>query len=333
MSSFAPFSLLYPQQETLVPTQSPVNGPALFNRLLSTTSRQTLGQLGASPHVFGYTQMPLREGYLYQIQQGTTSTLGVLCQLNNATPLTTHEETLVRRVDYFAHYLQEVRLQAEPVVVMHDHEEAHQFFQTWVQQRPPDCIRVLGDTHHRLWALDEATMQNVSAFFDSSTPLHLADGHHRYASFKKAQQQQQWRGGLFSFLVHHSDLTCASFDWGLPHLPEKTLAALRQRPQSKAVAPNISFRGDEWTLAFDCPNDQNPARYITENLLDNQATDWEYFPPDAAADPRAVDVMISFRPLRYAEITATALAGEVLPPKSTYFTPKLPCGLFLLPMG
>lgn len=53
----------------------------------------------------------------------------------------------------------------------------------------------------------------------------------------------------------------------------------------------------------------------------------------ALVDAGACDAAVILAPLSIEEMTAVAAAGEVLPPKSTYFYPKIPTGLVLNPLG
>ena len=50
-------------------------------------------------------------------------------------------------------------------------------------------------------------------------------------------------------------------------------------------------------------------------------------------DAGACDAAVILAPLSVEEMAAVAAAGEVLPPKSTYFYPKIPTGLALNPLG
>ena len=52
----------------------------------------------------------------------------------------------------------------------------------------------------------------------------------------------------------------------------------------------------------------------------------------AAVDAGEAEVAVLMRPTRIEDVFAVAQRGETMPQKSTYFYPKLVCGLLFLPL-
>lgn len=336
MNVIAPLDLLRPTEATHTAGDPSVFGPQLFTRLLHRDNTpEKLRQLLARPSAFGYEKAS-KSLYIYQINTPRQKTLGILCQLSDTSKVTTHEQVLPQRVSIFARYLAHSKLQAEPIVVAHENKQLHESIVHYCIEEPKTHTYKIGDNHYSLWKVKEAFGKYIVRETEHEKYLHLMDGHHRLASFLQAKQAHLWSSGVLSFLVFQKALHCEAFSWGLSHTPkewDKQLSAMHlKRNQSADIF--VNYKQKQYHIS--CPKSYNPASYIVDVLLQTEPPSRDaitYFPPHTKLiDNETYPGFITFRPLRWEEIKTAAINQKNLPPKSTYFTPKLPCGLFLYPI-
>jgi uncharacterized protein (DUF1015 family) len=224
-----------------------------------------------------------------------------------------------------------------------------------------------GSVAHRWEVVDEpgriAAIREAVARDD----VLIADGHHRYGVARRVLEDHSSRlPGADHTLAFISDLTedqlsvaaihrvysgvaadglrAALID-GYRPTTGGTLAAASQaanlpsqiaeREQPCLITPGGNV---EWLEArpesLDCVRDLDGARL--EHLLAEVAHEVHYLhdPVEAAelvlTGRRSAAVLI--RPVGIAEITRTGRTGELMPPKSTFFSPKLPTGAVLRPL-
>jgi uncharacterized protein (DUF1015 family) len=189
----------------------------------------------------------------------------------------------------------------------------------------------------KLWRLFE-TDAIVDAFADRQ--LMIADGHHRYETTVEYAQSggSPWLmvvlvsttdPGLTIFPTHR---TAARFDARNSLLledgndPRATLESLpRDRPAAVvytrdrvAVAEGQPGQLDTQLVEALVPGDVGYTAYVDEAI--------------AAVDEGRAEAAFLLRPTRIEDVFAVAKRGEVLPPKTTYFYPKLLSGLLFHPL-
>jgi uncharacterized protein (DUF1015 family) len=200
---------------------------------------------------------------------------------------------------------------------------------------PPERAPDLAVAGTRLWRLAE-----VEAITDAfaETQLLIADGHHRYETAVEFAR----RGGspwLLALLVSTSDP-------GLMILPTHRIAgrfeasnslllvesgpaeALERLPAGRAACV-VYARG----RTFIAENGSQPDTVFVESL---GPADVRYTPDleeaVAAVDEGTAEAAFLVRPTRIEQVFEVARRGQVMPPKSTYFYPKLLSGLLFNPL-
>jgi uncharacterized protein (DUF1015 family) len=189
----------------------------------------------------------------------------------------------------------------------------------------------------KLWRLFE-TDAIVDAFADRQ--LMIADGHHRYETTVEYAQSggSPW---LMVVLVSTSDpgltifpthRTAAQFDARnsllledgkdpravLESLPRDRPAAVVYTRDRVAVAEGQPGQLDTQLVEALVPGDVGYTAYVDEAI--------------AAVDEGRAEAAFLLRPTRIEDVFAVARRGEVLPPKTTYFYPKLLSGLLFHPL-
>jgi uncharacterized protein (DUF1015 family) len=225
------------------------------------------------------------------------------------------------------------------------------------------------EVHHTIWAAGEADTRQIVELFAQVPALYIADGHHRAASAARTRGELRQRGdegdaGTFiavafpdremQILPYHRtvrDLAGRS--------PQQFLAELRQqfhvtdgpaRPRRKGeVAMYLDGQWYALDLSAAPPADDSRASSLDVALLQQHVLEKLLKIGDVRSDKRidfiggargtgaleaAVNsgraaVAFSMFPVTVDDLMAISDSGGIMPPKSTWFEPKLRDGLLV----
>ena len=194
----------------------------------------------------------------------------------------------------------------------------------------------------RLWRADPA---GVAEFF-AGRELLIADGHHRYETTLAFHREQGTpeSARVLAVLVSTADPGLAIFpthrvfagrtDVGPPAAAYtlavgEALQRLDAAPHDHAAA--VAYRDGRAALEL------GGAGELDVELVERYGHDGIGYTPDwrdavARVDRGDADVAFLLRATRIEDVFARARRGDVLPPKTTYFFPKLVSGLLFLPL-
>ena len=249
-----------------------------------------------------------------------------------------------------------------------------------VAQRSPDATAELDGVGIRLWGV-RAGGGDLSRFPLPSSPLYIADGHHRYETACAYAGENPAADRVLAFVVSAADpglvvLPTHRLIYGSGRRPDAMLALWRpwfdvaRVPAGVDPVAHLAELGRDRTACLVA----SPDGAVLGLALKPDARLEEVPPPDlgASAAVRALDVArvealvvkpilladtstptlrytadprealasvrgggasaaVLLNPTRVEQVFAVADAGDVMPPKSTYFTPKVPSGLVLRP--
>ena len=166
--------------------------------------------------------------YLYQMQKGATIFTGLFCAASVADyregRIKKHEHTLQRREALFAHYLETVKFNAEPVLMTYaDDETIAATLKNEMANEPTFFFTTKDKIKHRLWTIsDTKTITTITSAFDKINALYIADGHHRSASSsllaEMAEKGNQNHTGkepynyFMSYLIPESEIRIYEFN-------------------------------------------------------------------------------------------------------------------------
>ncbi|XOD66608.1 MAG: DUF1015 domain-containing protein [Flavobacteriales bacterium Tduv] len=104
-----------------------------------------------------------------------------------------HEETLEQRKQLFANYLEEVRFQAEPVLLLYDEDpELYEIMEQKMSHTPMLRFTTDEGIQHKLWRIDAPPYQKrIREIFERMGKLYIADGHHRIGSVALYAQRKE----------------------------------------------------------------------------------------------------------------------------------------------
>lgn len=229
-------------------------------------------------------------------------------------------------------------------------------------------LRTADGVEHRLWVVPAELGARISGLFRDVPALYVADGHHRSAAASRVHAARRGKpgdhGAFLAVVFPHDQMQILAYNRLLRdpqgRSPEELLAVLGkvmdvepasdprpERPLSFGV-----YAGGRWYRAHVRPGTY-PASDPVASLDCSIAQDQILAPIFGIADPRtskSVDFVGGIRgagelerrvkeegwsmalhlyPTRIEQLISVSDAGQLMPPKSTWFEPKLRSGLFV----
>ncbi len=126
--------------------------------------------------------------YLYQITKRSFKTLGFFCACSildyQKDVIKKHEDTIQRREQLFANYLDTVGFNAEPVLMTYaDDESIKNILKNEAEKEPEYNFTTRDKVNHKLWKIaSKDIIEKLKTAFHDLDALYIADGHHRSAS-------------------------------------------------------------------------------------------------------------------------------------------------------
>ncbi len=166
--------------------------------------------------------------YIYEIIKNETQCSGIFCATsvqdyrNNR--IKKHENTIESREQLFAHYLETVKFNAEPVLMTYpDHPTIARIIQHTKKEDPLHHFTTPDKTSHRLWKISNGkTIKEITDAFANIDSLYIADGHHRSASSELLAQWCEKRNDkhngkeaynyFMSYLIPESEIRIYEFN-------------------------------------------------------------------------------------------------------------------------
>jgi uncharacterized protein (DUF1015 family) len=231
-----------------------------------------------------------------------------------------------------------------------------------VDLRTPDAVE------HRLWVVPPAIGERIEGHFRAVPELYVADGHHRSAAASRVHARRRGQPGehgvFLAVVFPHDQMQILAYNRLVRdprgRSPEELQAALAEvlelhpasdpRPHHP-LAYGI-YLGGRWLHAHARQgtfHGVDPVASLDVSILQDQVLE----PVFGIADPRTskdVDFVGGIRgpeelerrvkeegwsmavhlfPTRIEQLLAVSDAGKLMPPKSTWFEPKLRSGLFV----
>jgi uncharacterized protein (DUF1015 family) len=280
-----------------------------------------------------------------------------------------HEKTRKDKEDDRTRHMVELRAQTGPVFLTYPASGDVDGLVGAVTARAPLADFEAPDlVRHSLWRVSGQECDGLVAAFGRIPRLYIADGHHRAASAARARSVLAGRGPageadtFLAVAFPDNQVQILAYNRLVRDLggkrPGEVLEALRatNRVEPGPAAPvrkgevSMLLAGQWYTLVLDQPRDPgSPADALDVSLLHQQVL----APVLGVGDPRTdtrIDfvggargtsaleravgggtaaVAFSMYPVGVADLMAIADAGGIMPPKSTWFEPKLRDGLLI----
>jgi uncharacterized protein (DUF1015 family) len=250
-----------------------------------------------------------------------------------------HEDTFSEPKRTRLELLRATRTKSSPIFLLHHGSSPRPEGEALLQAE-------LDGVTSRLWRVeDPEAIAGLLAHVEG--PLLVADGHHRYETALRYHEEEgtEETAHVLSVLVSKDDEGLEIFpthrvaSGPVPELDGRfrrtELAGAAEAGAALAAVPRghgafVLLRPGSATLF------EGTEHVLDAALVDSLALEGVVYTPSAAEAERAVaggaaTAAFLVRPPTVDEVEAFARAGERMPPKSTYFFPKLTSGLLLSP--
>lgn len=284
-----------------------------------------------------------------------------------------HEKTRADKEDDRTRHIDALHAHDEPVFLAYRARPAIDALVAAITALPPDTDLTTDDgIRHTVWLPTEAQSDALAAHFAEVPALYVADGHHRSAASSRVHAERRGTPGehdrFLAVLFPDEQLKILAYHRLVRdragRSPEALLAALMEvcaiEPAATAEPPAPRsmgfFVGGRWYLGTVRPglwDAADPVASLDAALCQELILDRVF----GITDPRRDDhvdfvggirgtgelerrvreegwsLAIAMHPTSIAELLAVSDAGRLMPPKSTWFEPKLRSGLFVHLMG
>jgi uncharacterized protein (DUF1015 family) len=278
-----------------------------------------------------------------------------------------HELTRPDKEDDRTRHILTQQAHAEPVMMTYkDDEHARKLINKTVQKDPLFHFEASDGVIHKIWKTKNT--KRFVEVFEEIPNLYIADGHHRCKSASRAAKQKRKENpehtgneeyNFFPAVVFPmSNMNILAYNRVVHSIPDNFLNTLREKFNLTAgAAPkpvekgNISiFISGKW-YGMKLPIDENPTS--VEKLDVHRLQEFFLSPLLDITDPRRdenisfvggirgteeleklvnnnkADLAISMYPTSIEELVEVSDEGLLMPPKSTWFEPKLRSGLLV----
>jgi uncharacterized protein (DUF1015 family) len=279
-----------------------------------------------------------------------------------------HEKTRPDKEDDRARHIAELEAHDEPVFLAFPaHAAVDASIAQVMDAGPPVYDFEAQNVRHRLWIVEANASRTLSAVFAENVPaMYVADGHHRSAAAARVHADRKGDGAEHDvFLVvafPHDRLQILPYnrvvraegksaDDILGALRKKMDVVATDRPEPEVPGSFGVYAGGRWYRATAMPGSFDAADPVAS--LDCQICQDQILGPIfGIVDPRrdqridfvggihgpaelarrvdagGATAAIQLYPTQMEQVMAVSDAGLTMPPKSTWFEPKLRSGLF-----
>ncbi len=275
-----------------------------------------------------------------------------------------HENTRPDKEDDRTKHLIAQKAHAEPVMMtFKSNEELQQVIEQTTSAEPIFNLVDDQNVEHRIWKMESDPSKSVSTLFEEIPHLYIADGHHRCASASRAAKEvdlAEFPEAAFfpAVLFPINEVQILAYNRIIYHLPDSFFSTLNasfdlkpsQNPEpSQSGTVCLYLDGGWYSLELpaskktDVASQLDVARlqeFILEPLLgiSDQRTDKNISfvggihgteKLEKLVDGKLADMAISLYPTSIHELVNVSDAGQLMPPKSTWFEPKLKSGFLI----
>jgi uncharacterized protein (DUF1015 family) len=307
--------------------------------------------------------------YLYKLRMGAHEQTGLAgcwtLDEYERDVIKKHEKTRRDKEDDRTRHTIALKAQTGPVFLTYRAVPEIDAISSRVMASPPLFdFEAVDRVRHTLWKTNDGDATALVTAFARIPALYIADGHHRAASADRTRRELRDTGDSTTFLgvaFPHDQVQILPYNRLVRTLgsatPEQFDQAVRERFEVSAGAASPARRGDiamyfrgQWaTLRPRVPAVGDAIRSLDVSVLQEQllapilgitdiTTDKRIdfvggargtAALEAAVDSGAATLAFSLFPVGVQDLMAVSDAGAIMPPKSTWFEPKLRDGLLI----
>lgn len=286
---------------------------------------------------------------------------GVDVEAYHTKQIKTHEEVHPDRLELLTRHFEVVGAQSSPIALGHRYSTVvADAIDRSCQANPTLEVENYG-LHQRVWPISDVDADLIMDDL-ASEPFYVIDGHHRIGTAARYMSRNTNPAGRWAHtalfasdqlnnLAYHrvlNNMDCDTFCGAIAHLDQRRSTDL---PSHQGADELLFHTGEEWILVT-LPivlSEADPLAHLDPVVLQRQVLDplfgfnesdnrVSYRPGEdplveVAEATRGEGILCAMRPVSIPDLLAVADAGINMPPKSTYFSPKVRSGLFLRPMS
>ena len=282
----------------------------------------------------------------------------------------THENVKPERAALLGHHLEVVGATSSPIALTHEPDPELRRLLAGTTARTADVDLVVEDVHHLIWTLDADESARVTDLL-ADARVYVTDGHHRSAAAlagRDAHPDDAAFSRTLAVLFPADELRVEAFhrrasDVELRGIDDlrtslETVGAVYPAADADHAAPHARgeigvYHHGEWTKLVLDPQERPSA--LTSLDVERLRRDVighvlgiDELAPDSGVDyvpgPSGIDELVArcdadgklgfvVYPTDIHDLMAVAAAGDLMPPKSSYFAPKPRSGVFLRVLG
>ena len=290
--------------------------------------------------------------YYYKISNPTKQIVGFIGSLSTHdffnNNVTMHEQTYSKRVQHMTNYIKTVKIQAEPVIVIHESPLPVTLILNKIENKKCSVDFEFENTKHQLWRLNETQNEILNTWSQKQNYFHLADGHHRSECMINLSKDIKADLPISTFLVHQNQISLDSFVWFSKNNMDNSiqlklvdrlieLGAIKFLNKSESVIDfslivkiNNSFYG----LMIQESKDETIPHYINNFILKgfNEIQNTLEYRPNLShlkISKTTLSESLAFymKPISKQSLFDNAKNKIFLPAKSTYISPKMLTGM------
>ena len=280
-----------------------------------------------------------------------------------------HEKTRADKEDDRTRHIDEMGAHDEPVFLTYRAAKAIDGQVAEVMRASPEYDLTTQDgVEHRLWVAGAEASRRIAELFQAVPAIYVADGHHRSAAASRVHAMRKGKMGehdrFLAVVFPHDQMQILAYNRLAKDTQGRSPAAIRaaiekvfdlspaDRPEPEGPLSFGVFLEGRWWRARVRPGSydaKDPVASLDCSILQDQVL----APIFGIADPRRdknVDFVGGIRgakelerrvkeegwtvafhlfPTRIDQVMDVSDAGKIMPPKSTWFEPKLRSGLFV----
>jgi len=302
--------------------------------------------------------------YVYRLHMGDHVQTGVAACFSvdeyDRNLILKHEKTRPDKEDDRTRHMLAIEAQTGPVFLTYQASAAIDAAVARVEDTPPLFdFRAPDDVRHMVWRVPAVEHPAIVQGFAAIPVLYIADGHHRAASAARARRALAARGAgewdrVLAVAFPDNQVQVLAYNRVVRdlhgHSPEALLEAIGRRAQVQEGGPASPVARGE--VAMRLAGKWHTLRFPARDALDVDVLEREVLAPllgitDVRTDTRIEFVggirgtgvlerlvdsgdfaaAFSLYPVSVADLMRVADAGGIMPPKSTWFEPKLRDGL------
>jgi uncharacterized protein (DUF1015 family) len=317
-------------------------------------------EVAKTPQLQEYYEHQDQDGYyIYEILIENKQTLSLVCFTSiedvKENRVLKHEDVLMHKTDYLLSKLLEEKFFSKPVMMfLEDSDDFENLLQVSIKSALKILTFDLQKSVHNVYKILADKNEKILEVLNRHQFAFIADGHHRYKVVERltmASLRVQTPSGLFSAYLPQTHLTIKSYHRSiralssekktemLNHLKEFGTLIPLDTPRLPKESLEIIFHFNDQSYSF---NLQNSGYELTVSFLDQYLLrtylsimdkdvvyiDGNFSKEDLATKKDTVDNFYLY-PICIDKIKEFAKAERNLPPKSTWFEPKLRSGIIL----